>query len=141
MPPGTTRERELPDKRCFDLWLELKSNTKVANRLAAEGIVNKQGNPYHYTSVTNTCYRYIMEHMEETRKIMLDQGYEWAADISTWLDWVVRKAWTRWMTDPIRFVEWMDKNNLDIEFYGYIYEAHLPGIRKYVERYNSRKVR
>lgn len=141
MPPGTTKARELPSKRCFDLWLELKSNTKVANRLAAEGVVNDKGYPYHYTSVTNACYRYMMENMEEARKALLDYKYEWAADDTTWLDYVVRKAWTRWMTDPIRFVEWMDKHNLDINFYSYIYEEHLLGLQRYIDQHNARKAR
>jgi hypothetical protein len=140
MPPGRTKEREIPGKKCFDYWMDLKSITKVSLKLASEGFVNQQtGHAYNYTSVYNAALRYMREHMAETRKILIDFGYEFAIDEKQWRDYMVRKAWTYWTTNPYKFVSWMDEQGWDVEDFGYIFPIDLPGIRKYVEQYNITK--
>lgn len=139
MPVGTTRARELPDEVCFNLWIELGSTAKAADHLAYEmDIKAESGYPYHYTSIQQSVYRYILENMDKAREVMKGRGAGFAERDESWYDWTVRKAWTRWCNTPIRFIEWMYENDLDIDRYSYIYKKRMDMVRDYQRRYLER---
>jgi hypothetical protein len=141
MPVGTTRDRELNDKQIFYLWMELKNFQKVGAYLVThDKLINKRtGHAYHPSAVRNAAWRYAMENLEESRKALIDVGWEYIRDDDNWNDCIVRKAWTRWNSDPTRFVEWMDKNGYDLERYKYVFKDYWDMIQEYKKIYDKKK--
>ncbi|MFA5152925.1 MAG: hypothetical protein WC554_10220 [Clostridia bacterium] len=140
MPVGTTRARELDDKEIFYLWIELKNFQKVGAYLVThDKLTNpKTGHAYHPSAVRNAAWRYAIEHQAEAREALIGTGWEYIKDDTNWNDCIVQKAWTRWNSDPTRFVEWMDKSGYDIERYSYLYKDYLGMVREYQKQYNEK---
>lgn len=140
MPVGTTKARELDDKQIFYLWMELKNFQKVGAYLFAHNKLanQKTGHAYHTSSIRNAAWRYAMEHPEEAREALINVGWDYIKDDTNWNDCIVQKAWTRWNTDPVRFVEWMDKNGYELERYKYIFKNYWDMVQEYKKAYDEK---
>lgn len=141
MPVGTTRARELDDKKIFYLWIELKNFQKVGAYLVThDQLTNpKTGHAYHPSAVRNAAWRYAMEHMDEAREALIGVGWDYIRDDTNWNDCIVQKAWTRWNSDPTRFVEWMDKNGYELERYRYIFKDYWDMVQEYKKIYDQKR--
>lgn len=121
MSISTNKLKKLDDQECFNLWVELKSITKVSLHLLNKGIHN-QGKRFSDMSIWTACMRYVLENPEIARPYYIADGAIFAVSDDEWYEFLIERAVNVYRTSRSRFMKWIERNNL--QKYEHIYAKH-----------------
>lgn len=95
MPLTGQMVKQLDDKQCFDLWLELGTLQKVANRLEKDGEVNEiTGKPFTLMGIRVAALRYLIYNPNKAKERMIksDPNSEYVQTEYSWKLFLTKRA-------------------------------------------------
>lgn len=95
MPLTGQMVKQLDEKQCFDLWLQLGTLQKVANRLEKEGNVNENtGKPFTLMGIRVAALRYLIHNPEQAKERMIesDPYSEYVQTEQSWRRFLIKRA-------------------------------------------------
>lgn len=82
-------KKQLDNKQCFDLWVELGSLQKVSDYLFADGVYNyNSGQPFTIWGVRKAAFAWMLDNLPE--------GYQRMKEAGSQLSWEEYKIWAVW---------------------------------------------
>jgi len=121
MPITGKRKKQLNEKQCFDLWLDLGSLKKVSKKITREGQINENtGEPFTLEGIRKSALRYLIYRPEDARVRMeeADPFSPYLQSDREWHKFLVERAFTVFssLSDNDRIYRWAEENGVPKQY-------------------------
>jgi hypothetical protein len=129
---------KIDDRTAFFAWVQAGTLSKASSLMAEQGYTNPaNGQNWHFTTIRAAANRFMLENVEEARKVFLEQGSKLTE--RQWEAKMVQTACT--VYHRIKFIDWVGKNLWALN-YEDILNKRWPGVVKALkEEYGEPELR